>query len=101
MKLHANAALSLNKRRLLVHRVVEDGWPLTKAAVWVAVRCASETQAEVTRSLPPGTSSRSRAVPLAAPARREERRPPKSPDFHGYGRFLSIGLPALEVPVAA
>jgi transposase InsO family protein len=32
MKLHANAALSLNKRRLLVHRVVEEKWPLTKAA---------------------------------------------------------------------
>jgi leucine-zipper of insertion element IS481 len=43
MELHANAALSLNKRRLLVHRVVEDGWPLKKAAVWVAVRCASGT----------------------------------------------------------
>ena len=32
MKLHANAALSLNKRRLLVHRVVEQDWSLTKAA---------------------------------------------------------------------
>jgi transposase InsO family protein len=32
MKLHGNAALSLNKRRLLVHRVVEEGWSLTKAA---------------------------------------------------------------------
>src|SRR5690349_176493 len=32
MKLHANAALSLNKRRLLVHRAVEEGWSLTKAA---------------------------------------------------------------------
>jgi transposase InsO family protein len=32
MKLHANAALSLNKRRLLVHRVVDEDCPLTKAA---------------------------------------------------------------------
>ncbi len=32
MKLHANAALSLNKRRLLVHRVVDQDWSLTKAA---------------------------------------------------------------------
>jgi transposase InsO family protein len=32
MKLHGNAALSLNKRRLLVTRVVEDGWSLTEAA---------------------------------------------------------------------
>ena len=30
MKLHANAALSLKKRRLLVHRVVEEGWSLTR-----------------------------------------------------------------------
>ena len=32
---------------------------------------------------------------------REQREPPKSPSSHEYGRFLSIGLPALEVPVAA
>jgi transposase InsO family protein len=33
MKLHANAALSLNKRRLLIQRVIEEGWSLTKAAL--------------------------------------------------------------------
>jgi transposase InsO family protein len=32
MKLHGNAALSLNKRRLLCRRVVEDDWSLTEAA---------------------------------------------------------------------
>jgi leucine-zipper of insertion element IS481/Integrase core domain len=32
MKLHANAALSLNQRRRLVCRVLEQGWSLTKAA---------------------------------------------------------------------
>jgi transposase len=32
MKLHANAALSLNRRRLLAQRVVDDGWTLTEAA---------------------------------------------------------------------
>jgi transposase InsO family protein len=32
MKLHANAALSLNRRRLLVQRVSEEGWSLTEAA---------------------------------------------------------------------
>ena len=32
MKLHANAALSLNKRRRLAQRVGEQGWSLTKAA---------------------------------------------------------------------
>ena len=32
MKLHANAALSLNKRGVLARRVVEMDWSLTKAA---------------------------------------------------------------------
>ena len=42
MKLHANAALSVNKRRLLCCRVVEQKWTLTKAAeaAEVSVRCA-------------------------------------------------------------
>jgi transposase InsO family protein len=42
MKLHANAALSLNKRRLLCERVVIEQWTLTKAAeaAEVSVRCA-------------------------------------------------------------
>jgi transposase InsO family protein len=42
MKLHANAALSLNKRRLLCQRVVEQEWTLTRAAeaADVSVRCA-------------------------------------------------------------
>ena len=42
MKLHANAALSLNKRRLLCRRVVEQEWTLTTAAeaAEVSVRCA-------------------------------------------------------------
>jgi transposase InsO family protein len=33
MKLHANAALSLNKRRQLVHRVIDEGWSLAQAAL--------------------------------------------------------------------
>jgi len=32
MKLHANAALSLNKRRVVAKRIVAEGWSLTKAA---------------------------------------------------------------------
>jgi len=32
MKLHANAALSLNQRRRLARRVVEEGWSLAEAA---------------------------------------------------------------------
>jgi transposase InsO family protein len=33
MRMHGNAALSLNGRRRMVLRVVEQGWPLAKAAV--------------------------------------------------------------------
>jgi transposase len=42
MNLHANAALSLNKRRQLCERVVDEEWTLTKAAeaAEVSVRCA-------------------------------------------------------------
>jgi transposase InsO family protein/transposase len=42
MDLHANAALSLNKRRLLARRVVEERWTLSEAAAAaeVSVRCA-------------------------------------------------------------
>ena len=42
MKLHANAALTLNKRRALCRRVVEQQWTLSKAAAAaeVSVRCA-------------------------------------------------------------
>jgi transposase InsO family protein/transposase len=42
MNLHANAALSLNRRRLLCRRVVDGRWTVTKAAeaAEVSVRCA-------------------------------------------------------------
>jgi hypothetical protein len=49
MKLHANAALSLNKRRLLCLRVVEQEWTLTQAAeaAEVSVRCAGSVRCSV------------------------------------------------------
>ena len=42
MNLHANAALSLSRRRLLCQRVVDESWTVTKAAeaAEVSVRCA-------------------------------------------------------------
>src|SRR5215218_487248 len=42
MRLHANAALSVNKRRVLCQRVVEQQWTLrtAAAAAEVSVRCA-------------------------------------------------------------
>jgi hypothetical protein len=44
MNLHANAALSLNKRRDLCRRVVDDRWTLKKAALAAEVseRCAGK-----------------------------------------------------------
>jgi transposase InsO family protein len=47
MRLHANAALSLNKRRVLVGRVVEEGWTLSEAAAAaeVSVRTAQKWSA--------------------------------------------------------
>jgi transposase InsO family protein len=47
MNLHANAALSLNKRRLLVRRVVEERWTLSEAAAAaeVSVRTAQKWSA--------------------------------------------------------
>jgi hypothetical protein len=42
MNLHANAALSLNRRRQLCRRVVEERWTISRAALAaeVSVRCA-------------------------------------------------------------
>ena len=44
MQLHGNAALSLNQRRRLAHRVVDEGWTLTEvaAAAEVSVRTAQK-----------------------------------------------------------
>ena len=52
MDLHANAALSLNKRRLLAWRVIEERWTLTKAAAAaeVSVRCLTAPRASAARS---------------------------------------------------
>jgi leucine-zipper of insertion element IS481 len=47
MNLHANAALSLNGRRLLARRVVEEKWTLGEAAsaAEVSVRTAQKWSA--------------------------------------------------------
>jgi DNA-directed RNA polymerase specialized sigma24 family protein len=44
MKLHASAALSLKKRKQLVHRVIAEGWSLAEAAeaAEVSVRTAGK-----------------------------------------------------------
>jgi transposase InsO family protein len=72
MDLHANAALSLNKRRLLVRRVVEERWTLTEAAAAaeVSVRCARKWVARYRAEGELGLLDRS-----SAPARVANRTP--------------------------
>src|SRR3954469_20359898 len=75
MKLHANAALSLNQRRRLVGRVVEEGWSLTKAAeaAEVSDRTAAKWVARYRADGEPGLLDRSSA-PAVVATRPAERR---------------------------
>jgi transposase len=75
MKLHANAALSLNKRRLLVERVLEREWTLTKAAeaAEVSVRCARKWVGRYLVEGQAGLLDRSSA-PHRQPTRTDEQR---------------------------
>jgi transposase InsO family protein len=75
MKLHANAALSLNRRRVLVGRVVDEQWTLTKAAeaAEVSVRCARKWVARYRCEGQPGLLDRSSA-PLRVANRTQDRR---------------------------
>src|SRR5919201_620099 len=74
MKLHANAALSLNRRRRLCERVVIDGWTVTKAAeaAEVSVRTARKWVRRYRAEGEPGLldrSSRPKSSPNATPER--------------------------------
>ena len=73
MKLHRNAALSWNGRRLLVGRVVEDGWTVTSAAAaaGISVRCARKWVGRYRLEGEPGLFDRS-----SAPARVANRTAP-------------------------
>jgi transposase InsO family protein/transposase len=75
MNLHANAALSLNKRRDLCQRVVEEDWTLTKAAAAaeVSVRCARKWVGRYRQDGEPGLLDRSSA-PRSIPHRTSESR---------------------------
>ena len=75
MNLHANAALSLNKRRDLCQRVVLEDWTLTKAAeaAEVSVRCARKWVGRYRAEGEPGLLDRSSA-PLSIPHRTAEER---------------------------
>ena len=75
MNLHANAALSLNRRRLLCRRVVDERWTLTKAAeaAEVSVRCARKWVGRYRAEGELGLLDRSSA-PGSIPHRTEEER---------------------------
>jgi transposase InsO family protein/transposase len=75
MDLHANAALSLNKRRQLARRVVEERWPLTQAAAAaeVSVRCARKWVGRYRAEGELGLLDRSSAPALVANRTPEDR----------------------------
>ena len=75
MKLHANAALSLNQRRRMVGRVVGQGWSLTKAAeaAGVSDRTAGKWLGRYRAEGPEGLLDRSSA-PAVVANRTDERR---------------------------
>jgi transposase InsO family protein len=75
MKLHANAALSLNQRRRMVCRVVEQGWSLTKAAAAAEVseRTCSKWVARYRAEGEAGLADRSSAPALVANRTDEQR----------------------------
>jgi transposase InsO family protein len=75
MELHANAALSLNRRRLLCRRVVDERWTVTKAAeaAEVSVRCARKWVGRYRAEGELGLLDRSSA-PRSIPHRTEEER---------------------------
>ncbi len=77
MKLHANAALSLNQRRRMVRRVVDQGWSLTKAAAAAEVseRTCSKWVGRYRAEGEAGLLDRSsapRSIPHRTPAERVE-----------------------------
>jgi transposase InsO family protein len=75
MKLHGNAALSLNRRRVLCLRVLEQGWSLTSAAAAaeVSVRCARKWVGRYRAEGELGLLDRSSA-PRSIPHRTSEQR---------------------------
>jgi transposase InsO family protein len=75
MNLHANAALSLNRRRQLCERVVDEAWTVTRAAevAEVSVRCARKWVARYRSEGEVGLLDRSSA-PCSIPHRTDEER---------------------------
>jgi transposase InsO family protein/transposase-like protein len=87
MKLHANAALSLNQRRRMVRRVVEQGWSITKAAraAEVSDHTCSKWVARYLAGGESGLLDRS-----SAPASIPHRTPPERVELIGLLRRLRM-----------
>jgi hypothetical protein len=105
MDLHANAAVSLNKRRLLCRRVVEERWTLTKAAAAaeVSVRCARKWVARYRADGVPGLADRSSAPARVANRTPEDRglgaaRAREGPSSRGPARSARPYGPSLREP---
>jgi transposase InsO family protein len=92
MKLHANARTCPNSRRLLVERVEEEGWPLTKAAeaAGVSGRTASKWVARWRAEGDEGLHDRS-----SAPKRIPHRTPKAAVDL--IERLRRIRMSAAEI----
>src|SRR2546430_14824923 len=75
MKLHGNAALSRNGRRVLARRVVLEGWPVVAAAeaAGVSVRCARKWSARYRQVGERGLLDRSSAPRRGANRTAEDR----------------------------
>jgi transposase InsO family protein len=75
MDLHANAALSLNKRRQLCQRVIDEQWTVTKAAAAaeVSVRCARKWVGRYRAEGEPGLLDHSSAPAWVANRTSEDR----------------------------
>jgi transposase InsO family protein len=92
MKLHANARTCPNSRRLLVERIEEEGWPLTKAAeaAGVSGRTASKWVARWRAEGDEGLHDRS-----SAPKRIPHRTPKAAVDL--IERLRRIRMSAAEI----
>jgi transposase InsO family protein len=75
MNLHANAALSLNRRRQLCRRVIDEQWTVTKAAeaAEVSVRCARKWVGRYRAEGEPGLLDRSSAPNVISHRTSEQR----------------------------
>lgn len=98
MNLHANAALSLNRRRQLCRRVLDDGWTVRRAAdaAEVSVRCARKWVGRYRTEGEVGLLDRSSA-PSTIPHRTSEDRVQAIASAQTYASFGSFVSAAVSI----